>query len=151
LSLRTYETIYIVHPEVGEEEVAKIESQVDGSITGSGGNIALKENWGKRKLAYEVKHCTEGYYLMVRHESEPDFVHSLESSFRINEQIIRYLIVLFDEQELKLEEIQKQRSEEQAKALAERERGRGDRRSDDDDDDDDDRPRRPRRDDDDDD
>jgi len=146
LSLRTYETIYIVHPEVGEEEVAQIETQVDDSITGSGGSIALKENWGKRKLAYEVKHCTEGYYILVRHESEPDFVASLENSFRINEQIIRYLIVLFDEQELKLEAIQKQRTEEQAKALAERERSR-ERRSDDDDDD---RPRRPRRDDDDD-
>jgi small subunit ribosomal protein S6 len=143
LSLRTYETIYIVHPEVGDEEVTKIEQQVDDSITGSGGSIVLKDNWGKRKLAYQVQHCSEGYYMLVRHQSEPTFIKDLEQSFRINERIIRYLNVYFDEQELKLEEIQKKRTEEQLKALSERERSRGSRS---DDDDDDDRGRRPSRD-----
>lgn len=141
MSLRTYETIYIVHPEAGEEEVAKIEQQVDDSITGNGGAIVLKDNWGKRKLAYKVQHCTEGHYLLVRHQSDPSFVADLEQSFRINEQIIRYLVVFFDEQTLKLEEIQKQRTEELLKALGERTRGGRDR-----DDDDDDRDRRPPRD-----
>ena len=145
MSLRTYETIYILHPEAGEEEVAKIEQQVDGSITDSGGAIVLKDNWGKRKLAYKVDHCTEGHYLLVRHQSEPSFVASLEQAFRINERVIRYLVVHFDEKTLKLEEIQKLRTEEQLKALGERERSRGGRDRDDDDDDDD-RGRRPSRD-----
>lgn len=142
MSLRTYETIYILHPEAGEEEVATIEKQVDDSITGNGGSIVLKDNWGKRKLAYKVAHCNEGHYLLVRHQSEPTFIKDLEQSFRINERVIRYLNVYFDDQELKLEEIQKKRTEEQLKALSERERSRGSR----DDDDDDDRPRRPARD-----
>jgi small subunit ribosomal protein S6 len=141
LSLRTYETIYILHPEAGEEEVAKIEQEVDGSITESGGSITLKDNWGKRKLAYKVEHCSEGHYLLVRHQSDPAFVATLEKSFRLNERVIRYLVVHFDEKTLKLEEIQKVRTEEQLKALGERERTRGGR-----DDDDDDRPRRPSRD-----
>ncbi len=145
MSLRTYETIYILHPETGEEEVAKIEQQVDGSITESGGAIVLKDNWGKRKLAYKVDHCTEGHYLLVRHQSDPSFVASLEQAFRINERVIRYLVVHFDEKTLKLEEIQKLRTEEQLKALGERERTRGGRDRDDDDDDDD-RGRRPSRD-----
>jgi len=141
LSLRTYETIYILHPETGEEEVAKIEEQVDGSITEGGGTITLKDNWGKRKLAYKVEHCTEGHYLLVRHQSKPDFIAGMEQAFRINERVIRFLVVHFDEKELKLEELQKVRTEEQLKALGERERTRGSR-----DDDDDDRPRRPSRD-----
>lgn len=145
MSLRTYETIYILHPEAGEEEVAKIEQQVDGSITDSGGAIVLKDNWGKRKLAYKVDHCTEGHYLLVRHQSDPSFVASLEQAFRINERVIRYLVVHFDEKTLKLEEVQKLRTEEQLKALGERERTRGGRDRDDDDDDDD-RGRRPSRD-----
>lgn len=144
MSLRTYETIYIVHPEAGEEEVATIEQQVDDSITGNGGAIVLKDNWGKRKLAYKVQHCSEGHYMLVRHQSEPTFIKELEQAFRINERIIRYLNVYFDDQELNLEDIQKKRTEEQLKALSERERSRGSR--DRDDDDDDDRPRRSSRD-----
>src|SRR5690606_32421480 len=98
-------------------------------VTGVGGEIVRSEIWGRRKMAYEVKRFSEGNYILLRFTAPPDFVAKLESTFKLNESIIRYLVVHFDEHTLRLEEEQqKRRKEELARSAA---------RADDDDDDDD--------------
>jgi len=145
--LRTYEALYIIRPDVPEDQIQTVADGVTKLITDNGGAIVRSEIWGKRRLAYEVKHFNEGVYVLVRFEAESDFPDKLEQYFRLSEEVIRWLVTYFDEQMLRLEEEQaKRRREYQERS------GRDDDRDDDDrprgrgrdrdrDEDDDDRPR----------
>lgn len=133
--MRTYEALYIIQHETNENDVQTIAQEVETLITEAGGAIVRSEVWGKRRLAFEVKGQNEGIYVLVRFEADPGFNLKLESHFRLNESIVRFLVVLFDEKTLRLEAEQQRRNEALLAALSERRDG-------DDDDDDDDRPRR---------
>lgn len=130
--MRTYEALYIVQPDVADDEVQTVANGVESLITEKGGSIVRSEIWGKRKLAYEVNNCTEGSYVLLRFQSGPEVLEKLTSFFKLSEQIIRNLVVLFDEHTLRLEEEQERKRAEARLAAAEN----------DDNDDDDDRPRR---------
>ena len=116
--MRTYEALYIVRPDVRDDDVQTIAKDVETLVTQNGGAIVRSETWGKRKLAYEVQKCSEGYYILLRFESAPPFVARLENHFRLTDAIIRYLVVLFDEKTLRLEAAQKQRKEAEIRASA---------------------------------
>ena len=116
--MRTYESLYIVRPDLSEDEVPAIAKQVEALVTENGGTIVQSETWGKRKLAYEVKQCTEGTYILLRFESDETFVERLESFYRLNDNVIRFLTVLFEKQTLRLEEEQRVRNEENIRANA---------------------------------
>jgi small subunit ribosomal protein S6 len=134
--LRTYEALYIVKPELTDDEIQTVAKDVETLTTTNGGAIVRAEIWGKRKLAYKVKHTTEGCYVLLRFQAEPTFVARLEAYFRLSENVIRFLVVYFDEQTLRLEEEQIRRNEADMRASASRAANR------DDDDDDDRGPRR---------
>ena len=145
--MRTYEALYVVRPDLADDEIQTIAKEVESLITANGGAIVRSEIWGKRRLAYEVHKFTEGCYILVRLEALPAFVTRLENHFRLTDAIIRYLVVHFDERMLRLEISQKERKEAEIHAGPPVRR-----RRDDDEDDDDEAPRgRRRRDDDDDD
>ena len=127
--MRTYEALFIVQPDATDEETQTIVQGVEKLATDNGGTIVRSDVWGKRRLAYEVKGHQEGVYVLIRFESPTEFVDTLEGNFRLNESVIRWLIVLFDPKTLRLEEEQARRNA----ALAES-RGPGADRSDDDDD-----------------
>lgn len=131
--MRTYETLFIVQPNATEEEVEAVASGVENLVKQDGGNIALRDIWGKRRLAYEVKKFTDGIYVLVRFEADAEVLPKLENNFKLNDEVIRHIIVHFDEKTLRLEEEQKKRT---AALMAQRSESR--------DDDDDDRPRRSR-------
>ncbi len=139
MKLRTYEALYVVRPDKGDEEVQTIANGIEAQVTAQGGAIVRSEIWGKRKLAYEVKNFTEGHYVLVRFQAVPSFVSSLDASIKLSDDIIRHLIVYFDEKTLRLEEEQQIRKEAEIQASAQK-AARGERDSDDDDDEDD-RPR----------
>jgi small subunit ribosomal protein S6 len=135
--LRTYEALYIIRPDLTDEETQAVALEVEGLITSNGGVIVRPEVWGKKRLAYEVKHFNEGVYVLLRFQAEAEFPKILEQYFRISDQVIRNLVVYFDEQMLRLEAEQEiLRQEQIARAAATGER-----------DGDDDRPRRRSRDD----
>jgi len=136
--VRTYEALYIVHPEVKDDEIQTIAKNVETLVTDNGGAIVRSEIQGRRKLAYEVKRCTEGCYVLLRFQSGPGFITRLETYFRLTENIIRSLVVHFDEHTLRLEVEQEKRRQAELQA------GAASRSSDDDEDDDDDRNRRRR-------
>ena len=147
--MRTYEALYIASPEIDEDGIQTIAKDFEALVTSNEGAVVRSEIWGKRKLAYEVKKFSEGNYILLRFQASPDFIARLESSFKLNESIIRYLIVHFDEHTLELEEEQQRRKKEELERSTARRDDRDDR--DDDDDDDDRGPGRRRRDEDDDD
>jgi small subunit ribosomal protein S6 len=138
LSLRTYEALFIVSPELEDDAIQAVASAVENTVIGQGGTTVRLDIWGKRRLAYPVKKHNEGCYVLFRFEAESAVLAKLETHFKLTDEIIRHLVVFFDEQTLRAEAEQIARREEDIRTGADR------RRDEEDDDDDDDRPRRPR-------
>ena len=109
--LRVYETLYIIHPDVPEEEVETMARQLESLVTDGGGEVVKGEIWGKRRLAYKVNKHSDGYFVLLRFKGAPAVVQRIESHFRLAEGIIRHLLLHFDENTLRLEERQRQRKE----------------------------------------
>ena len=110
-ALRVYETLYVIHPDVPEEEVETMARQLESLVTDGGGEVVKGEIWGKRRLAYKVGKCGDGYFVLLRFKGAPALVQRIESHFRLAEGIIRHLLLHFDEHTLCLEERQRQRKE----------------------------------------
>jgi small subunit ribosomal protein S6 len=119
-TLRTYEALYIVRPDVKDDEIHTIAKAVESLVTTNGGAIVRSETWGKRRLAYEVQHFSEGCYVLLRFTAAPAVVARLENHFRLTDSVIRYIVVYFDARMLQLEAEQKTRAEELLQAGAAR-------------------------------
>ncbi len=93
LQLREYEIVYVIRTDLSEEDrSAKIE-RIHSLITENGGELGKVEDWGKRVLAYEIKHNTEGYYGLAEFYLPPDSVRTVEDRLNIDEEILRYQII----------------------------------------------------------
>ena len=109
--MRTYETIFIIQPEASEDEVETVIQAVESLLAEDGGAVVRKEIWGKRRLAYKVKGFQEGIYVLMRIECGTAFPRKLEDFYKLNESVIRYLFVLFEEKTLRLEVEQARRNQ----------------------------------------
>ena len=88
-----YEVLYIINPNLSEEETQGIVEKFK-TLVEQNGTIDEMEEWGKRKLAYEILHQNEGYYYFIKVDAEPSMAVELESELRLrNETVLRYLIV----------------------------------------------------------
>lgn len=94
--MNKYEAMYIIHPTVEDEARAALVERFSGLVVQSGGNVEKIEDWGKRKLAYEIQDMTEGHYILMHFEANSELPRELERNFKINEPVIRYLIVRKD-------------------------------------------------------
>ena len=128
--MRTYEALYIINPTLEDDAIQTIVNEVEALVTNQGGAIVRSEIWGRRKLAYIVKKHTDGCLVLLRVTANPEFVQKIETYFKLNESILRFMVVHFDEQTLKLEAEQQRRNLEEMRNAANRSR-------DDDDEDDD--------------
>ncbi len=90
--LKKYETIFIINPEVGEENTKALVEKFKAMIEASA-QIESVDEWGKRKLAYEIKDRNEGYYVLVNFSSSPDFPAELERVYKITEGILKYITI----------------------------------------------------------
>jgi small subunit ribosomal protein S6 len=91
--MRRYETIFIVKPNVAEDEIAAMTGKATSTIEGDGGTILRTNNWGLKKLAYLIKKENQGYYVYVDYAGAPASVAEIERIFRIDDRIIKYLTV----------------------------------------------------------
>jgi small subunit ribosomal protein S6 len=91
--LRDYEVLYIVRADFDDEKVQDAVKRVNTLIERSGGTAERTNLWGKRKLAYEVKHQKEGAYVLQDFQLEPERVPELEAGLKITEEVLRHLIV----------------------------------------------------------
>ena len=87
-----YEVVYIVDPAQGEEGIASIVANFK-SLAEQNGSAAEVEEWGTRKLAYPINYKNDGYYVLMSFNSEPSFPRELDRKLRINDGIMRSLIV----------------------------------------------------------
>jgi small subunit ribosomal protein S6 len=94
---REYETIYILRPNTPNEGVAEVNTRIKGVIEGMGGKIIKIDNWGKRRLAYEVAKERKGIYLYWLYLAQPGVVEECERNLRMLDNVIRYLTVKVDE------------------------------------------------------
>ena len=94
---REYETIYILRPNTPNEGVAEVNTKVRGVIEGLGGKIIKVDNWGKRRLAYEVAKERKGIYLYWQYLATPGVVEETERNLRMLDSVVRYLTVKVDE------------------------------------------------------
>ena len=90
-ALRPYEILVIVDPRPTDEEVAALLTQLDGQIKTLGADVAKMENWGKRRLAYDIRKQREGTYAVFEVSAEPAMVKEFERQLRLNENVLRFL------------------------------------------------------------
>lgn len=94
---REYETIYILRPNTPNEGVAEVNTRIRGIIESMGGKILKVDNWGKRRLAYEVAKERKGIYLYWQYLAQPGVVEETERNLRMLDSVIRYLTTKVDE------------------------------------------------------
>ncbi len=93
---REYETIYILRPGITNDDVAEVNSRVRGIIENMGGKVLKVDNWGKRRLAYEVRKERKGIYLYWQYLAGPGVVEEFERNMRMLDSVIRYMTVKLD-------------------------------------------------------
>lgn len=106
---RTYELMFIVRPDMPEEEQDKLISTLETAVTSSGGSVHKVERMGKRRLAYTVRKFHDGVYILLTVEGSGPLVHELERRLRVTEPVIKFLTVRIDEAQKRLDKIKKLR------------------------------------------
>ena len=95
---RQYELVYIVTPEASEQEVADLHTQIEQIVQRFHGTFDKTENWGRRKLAYEIGHHREGTYVVETISGSGELMKEIDRRLRVIDQVIRHLIVRVDEE-----------------------------------------------------
>ncbi|WP_297521722.1 30S ribosomal protein S6 [uncultured Clostridium sp.] len=91
--MRNYETIFVINPSLEEEAVKALIEKFKGVIENGGGTIENVDFWGKRRLAYEIKKVSEGFYTLVNFSAGTELPKELDRVFKITDGIIRHIIV----------------------------------------------------------
>ena len=115
MSNRTYELIYVLKPDAPETEVADMHKQVADIVERLGGTIDKTENvapWGRRRLAYEIGHHKEGFYVLEVITGSAELMKEIDRRLKVTEGLLRHLIVRVDEATIKAERMRAKRTEE---------------------------------------
>ena len=102
---RTYELMFIVRPDMTEEDQDKLISTLETAVTSSGGLVKSVEKMGKRRLAYIVRRFHDGLFILLTFEGSGGLVHELERRLRVTEPVIKFLSVRIDEEQKRLDKI----------------------------------------------
>ena len=109
---RQYELVYIVSPDASEQAVADLHTQVEQIVQRFNGTLDKTENWGKRKLAYEIGHAREGTYVVETITGSGELMKEIDRRLRVTEGLLRHLIVRVDESTIKADRARSKRMEE---------------------------------------
>jgi len=111
--MRVYEELFIVRPNVTDEEIDPFIEQLSQVVTSRGGTVDKSEKWGVRKLAYRVEKLNEGYYVLLQFSAGPDVVKEMERRLRVADLVMKFITVRIDE---KLKKIDKRRKSREKRA-----------------------------------
>jgi len=95
--MKKYETIFILDPDLEEAQAQSAIEKVKGIISQNNGEILKVEDWGKRKLAYQVKKKAKGHYILIHLMGSPTLISELERNFRVMDAVIKFQSVRLDE------------------------------------------------------
>ena len=113
--MRNYEIMFIVSPDGAEEDIDKINGQIEGVITAGGGKVEKIEKLGKRRLAYLVKKFREGSYVLFTVQADGAIVREVERRLRVMDLVIKYLTVRMDDDMKRLDKIKAHRQKRAAR------------------------------------
>lgn len=116
--MRIYEIMFIVRPEVPEEDLDRMIAQFEGVVTSTGGVVQKAEKWGRRRLAYPIRRCREGQYVLFTVESNPPTVKEFERRLKVSDQVVKFLTVRVDEELKRLEKLRRKREKRAARRKA---------------------------------
>ena len=116
--MNKYETVFILTPVLSDDQMKETVEKFKSVLTDNGCTIENEENWGLRKLAYPIENKNTGFYTLIEFEGEPTIVNKLETAFRRDEKVIRYLTFRLDkfaaEYAIKRRAVRKAKLEERA-------------------------------------
>ena len=102
---RTYELMFIVRPDMTEEDLDKLLAMLQSIVPASGGSIVKVDKMGKRRLAYVVRKFNDGFYILMTVEGSGEMVHELERRLRVTEPVIKFITVRVDEAQKRIDKI----------------------------------------------
>jgi len=96
---RKYELVYVVSPEASDEQVTELHTQIESTVQKMNGQIEKTENWGRRKLAYEIGRHKEGTYVLEVINGTGDLMKEIDRRLKVIDYVIRHLVVRVDEEQ----------------------------------------------------
>jgi len=94
--LHDYELVVIVNPSVADDDVPAALEKLKTFITNRGGAVAEVNQWGRKRLAYTIKKCSEGNYALIKFSFDPKTATELEASLKLSDDVIRHILVRLD-------------------------------------------------------
>lgn len=107
MNKHVYESAVLINAALDDETIKSLIEKIKETITNNGGDLLEIEDWGRKRLAYQVKKSKIGYYAIFRFNSPPDIVPKLERNYQLDENILRYLTVALSKDALEQIEIDK--------------------------------------------
>jgi len=107
MSKHVYESAVLLNAALDDETIKSAIARIKETITVNGGEIREIEDWGRKRLAYQVKRSKIGYYAIFRFDSPPDLIPKLERYYQLDENILRYLTITLSKEALEQIEIDK--------------------------------------------
>jgi len=108
---RKYELVYIVSPDATDEQVTDLHNQVDAIVQRMGGQLEKTDNWGRRRLAYEIGRHKEGTYVLETITGSGELMKEIDRRLKVTDLIIRHLVVRVDEDQAVIERTRAARTE----------------------------------------
>lgn len=109
---RKYELVYVVKPDATEQEVADLQQQIEQVVARMGGAVEKTDNWGKRKLAYEIGHHREGIYVLHVISGGGELMKELDRRLKNIDALLRHLVVRVDADERVIDRARTKRQDE---------------------------------------
>jgi small subunit ribosomal protein S6 len=108
---RKYELVYVVSPEASDEQVTDLHTQIEATVQKMNGQIEKTENWGRRKLAYEIGRHKEGTYVLEVINGDGELMKEIDRRLKVTDLVIRHLVVRVDEEQAVVDRTRDRRSE----------------------------------------
>jgi small subunit ribosomal protein S6 len=108
---RKYELVYVVSPDATDEQVTEVHTQVESIVQRMNGQLEKTDNWGRRKLAYEIGRHKEGTYVLEVINGGGDLMKEIDRRLKVTDLVIRHLVVRVDEEQAVVERTRDQRTE----------------------------------------
>ena len=109
---RQYELVYLLPPDTTEQQVTELQQQIEAVVSRMNGRMDKTENWGRRKLAYEIAHHKEGVYVLDVITGSGELMKELDRRLRVMDQVIRHIVVRVDQENKVVERTRTKRQSE---------------------------------------
>jgi small subunit ribosomal protein S6 len=105
--MNKYESVFIIDTVLDNETTQDLVNKFADFINKNGASVKKVDKWGKKKMSYPIKKRAQGYYTEIEFEAQGDFVEKLEREFKLNEYILRYLVIKLDKKAIEYKEAQR--------------------------------------------